>query len=129
MQSGFRPGDSIVYQLTSCIITFLKQWMSGLRQYFVISAKPLIEFGRKVYYINCKQMEYLEKLFTGLKVTWKIASKKTVINVCTSDNKSVSTGVRHGSVLGHLLFLVYISLHYIMLKIMKCQHQALSISM
>lgn len=110
-QSGFRPGDSTIYQLlsiTSSIYDSFEKYDETHALFLDISkAFDKVWHDGLIFKLECNGVK--GNLLNFLKDYLQNRKQRVILNGTTLEWRSVSDGVPQGSVLGPLLFLVYIN--------------------
>ena len=110
-QSGFRPGDSTIYQLlsiTSEIYDSLEKFDETRAVFLDISqAFDRVWHEGLVYKLKCNGVA--RKLLEFLEDYLRNRYQRVVLNGTKSDWIALEAGVPQGSVLGPILFLIYIN--------------------
>ena len=105
-QSGFQPSDSCEYQVLSIIHNvyagFDQKDPLEVRSCFLDISKAFAKVGMTVLFIRWK-LWVLQVVFLGNRY------QRVTINGQTSDWLPILAGVPQGSILGPLLFLIYIN--------------------
>ena len=111
LQSGFVPGDSTVNQLTHVYNTFCKALDDGLevRAVFCDISKAFDRVWHKGLIFKLKRAGINELLLDWLSNYLIDRKQRVVIPGGVSDWECVKAGVPQGSILGPLLFLLYIN--------------------
>ena len=110
-QSGFRPGDSCIYQLISITSDIYKNFENHdeTRAVFLDISKAFDKVWHEGLLHKLKSNGISGNLLAFLENYLTNRCQRVTLNGTMSNWSSISAGVPQGSVLGPLLFLVYIN--------------------
>ena len=110
-QSGFRPGDSCVNQLLSITHEIYQSFDDNLEVRAVFSdiSKAFDKIWHKGLIFKLKQNGISNKILNITTDFLSFRKKRVVLNGQASPWVSIEAGVLQGSILGPLLFLIYIN--------------------
>ena len=107
-QSGFRPGDSCINQLLA-ITSEIYNAFEKTRAAFLDISKAFDKVWHSGLIFKLKQNGISGNLLTMLESYLTDRKQRVILNGIESSWESISSGVPQGSVLGPLLFLIYIN--------------------
>ena len=110
-QSGFKPGDSCINQLLSIIHDIYQSFENGfeVRGVFLDISKVFDKVWYKSLIYKLKQNGVAGNLLNTLANFLKDRKQRVVLNGQNSTWVNVEAGIPQGSILGSLLFLIYIN--------------------
>jgi hypothetical protein len=110
-QSGFRSGDSIVNQLISILNDFEKAIDDGKEIIIIFCdiSKGLNRVWQQDLLYKLKSIGIDDAVLNWFESYLSNRRQQVVINVETSDTKSINDRVPRGSILVSMLFLIYIN--------------------
>ena len=112
-QSGFRAGDSCVHQLISVTHDIYKAFDANpsleVKGVFLDLSKAFDKFWHGGLLYKLRRMGICGKYFGLIDSFLSDRPQRVLLNVQTSKWSQIKAGVRQGSILGPLLFLVFIN--------------------
>ena len=110
-QSGFKPGDSCVNQLLSIIHEIYQSFDDNLevRAVFLDISKAFDEVWHKGLIYKLKQNGISGNILNTIIDFLSFRKQRVVLNVQVSQCTSIEAGMPQGSILGQLLFFIYIN--------------------
>ena len=110
-QSDSMPGDSCINQLLSITHEIYKSFDDGfvVRGVFLDISKAFDKVWHKGIIFKLKQNGISGKLLSVLSDFLKDPKQRVILNGQVSSWAAVNTGVPQGSILSHLLFLIYMN--------------------
>ena len=110
-QSGFKTGDSCINQLISITHEIYKSFDDGyeVRGVFLDILKAFDKVWHQGLYYRLRQNDISGELLSILADFLDIRTQRVILNGQNSSWAKVEVGVPQGSILGPLLFLIYIN--------------------